>query len=134
MNMAKGFEINKKRQEELSVLGRDLVRRSGSKCELCLSGGVRLNVFEIPPAAGSPDPDRCIFVCDICSSGISNPVKLDDHWRCLNESIWSEVRSVKILSVILLKKLSVQKSWAGNLLEDVYLNEEDEEWIKSSGI
>ena len=132
--MAKGYEVNKKRMEELSVLGRELTRRSGSKCELCLAAGVKLSVFEIPPVAGDPDSGRCVFLCDKCGSGILNPLKLDDHWRCLNESIWSETLPVKILSAILLKKISTQKSWAGNLLEDVYLDEDDEEWIKLSGL
>lgn len=116
------------------MLGRELTRRSGSKCELCLSGGIKLNVFEIPPVSAEPDPDRCLFLCEKCSSGILNPLKLEEHWRCLNESIWSETRPVKILSVILLKKISAAKPWAENLLEDVYLDEEDEEWINSSGI
>jgi len=132
--MAKGYEINKKRQDELSVLGRELTRRSGSKCELCHSGGVKLNVFEIPPVSGDPDSERCVFLCDTCSSGIANPAKLDDHWHCLNESIWSETRPVKILSVILLKKISAQKLWAGNLLENLYLDEDDEEWINSADL
>lgn len=134
MNMAKGYEINKKRQQDLSVLGRELARRSGSKCELCRSGGIKLNVFEIPPAPEEPDTDHCLFLCDTCSTGIMNPLKLEDHWRCLNESIWSDISPVRILSIILLKKISVARSWAGDLLEDVYLDEEDEEWINSSGI
>lgn len=132
--MSKGYEINKKRLEELSVLGRELTRRSGSKCELCLAAGVKLSVFEIPPAAGAPDSGRCVFLCDTCGSGILNPLKLKDHWHCLNESIWSEIRPVKVLSAILLKRISAQNPWAGNLLEDLYLDEEDEEWISSSGL
>jgi protein PhnA len=132
--MAKGYEVNKRRQEELNILGRELARRSGSKCELCLSAGVRLNVFEIPPSSGDPDSDRCVFICDACSSGIFEPVKLNDHWRCLNDSIWSEVKPVKILSAIILKKISDKNSWASDIMDEVYLDEEDENWISSSGL
>jgi protein PhnA len=132
--MAKGYEINKKRRDELSILGRELARRSGSKCELCLAAGVKLNVFELPPVSGNPDPGRCVFICDICSSGIANPLKIKEHWHCLNESIWSEVRPVKLLSVILLKKISDQNSWAGSLLENIYIDWEDEEWINSADL
>ncbi len=132
--MAKGYEINRKRQEELNLLGREMARRSGSKCELCLSAGVRLNVFEIPPAAGDPDPERCVFICDTCISGISDPLKMTDHFRCLNESIWSEKRPVKVLSAILLKKISVKNSWASDIIEEVYMEEEDLQWIDGAGL
>jgi len=132
--MAKGYEINKKRQEELNILGRELARRSGSKCELCLAAGTRLNVFEIPPVSGDPDPERCVFICDTCSGGIIEPEKHGDHWRCLNESIWSEVKPVKIISVIILKKISGKTSWAGDILDEVYLEEDDQEWINKSGL
>lgn len=132
--MAKGYEVNKKRQEDLKILGRELARRSGSRCELCMASGTRLSAFEIPPVVDLPDSGRCIFICDTCLSGISNPLKLNDHWRCLNESIWSETKPVKILSAILLKKISEEKSWAGDLLDDVYLDEDDIEWISKSGL
>jgi len=132
--MAKGYEVNKKRQEELNSLGRELARRSGSKCELCTAAGTKLNVFEIPPGSGEPDSAKCVFICDTCLSGLFEPVKLNDHWRCLNESIWSEVKPVRILSFIILKKISVKNSWAGDIADEVYVDEEDEEWIKNSGL
>lgn len=132
--MAKGYEINKKRQEELNILGRELTRRSGSRCELCSSSGVKLNVFEIPPVKGEPDSGRCVFICDICVTGFSEPVKSADHWRCLNESIWSEIRPVKIISAVILKKISAKYSWGADILEEVYLDDEDMEWIDNSGL
>ncbi len=132
--MAKGYEVSKKRQEELNILGRVLTRRSGSKCELCLISGVRLNVFEVPPVYDNPESGRCVFICDICFSGISQPLKLNDHWRCLNESIWSEIKPVQIISAILLKKISEEKSWAKDLLDEAYFDEDDEEWIEKSGL
>ena len=132
--MAKGYEVNRKRQDDLNTLGRELARRSGSKCELCISAGTRLNVFEIPPVSGDPDPERCVFICDKCAAGVFEPLKLNDHWRCLSDSIWSEVKPVKIISAVILKKISGKNSWAGDLLEEVYLDEEDLDWINSSGL
>jgi len=132
--MAKGYEVNKKRQEDLSILGRELARRSSSKCELCLSAGVRLNVFEIPPVSGEPDSDRCVFICDTCASGIFEPLKLNDHWRCLNESVWSGIKPVKIISSIILKKIAERNSWASDLIEEVYLDEDEQAWIDGSGL
>lgn len=132
--MAKGYEVHKKRKDDLNTLGRELARRSGSKCELCLSSGTRLNVFEIPPASEDPDSDRCVFICDKCTGGISDPLKLNEHWRCLGESIWSEIKPVKIVSAVILKKISGRFSWAGDLLDEVYLDEEELDWINKSGL
>lgn len=132
--MAKRYEINKKRQEELNLLGRELARRSGSKCELCHSAGIRLNVFEIPPVSGEPDSHKCVFICDECISGIFDPLKQIEHWRCLNESIWSEIKPVKIISAIVLKKISGKYSWAADIMDEVYLFEDDEQWISNSGL
>lgn len=132
--MAKGYEVNKKRQEELNLLGRELARRSGSKCELCTASGTKLNVFEIPPVSGEPDSGKCVFICDTCLSGIFEPAKLNEHWRCLNDCIWSEVKPVKVLSFIILKKISSKSTWAGDIIDEVYLDEEDEEWISNSGL
>ena len=132
--MAKGYELNKKRQDELNMLGRELARRSGSKCELCLTAGTRLNVFEVPPASGDTDSGKCVFICDTCLSGIFDPLKLIDHWRCLNERIWSDLKPVKIISAIILRKISVKISWAADIMDEVYLDEEENEWINSSGL
>jgi hypothetical protein len=44
------------------------------------------------------------------------------------------VKPVKILSALVLKKISGKNSWAGDIMDEVYLDDEDEEWINTSGL
>ena len=68
--------------------------RSESKCELC--GAIDdLAVYEVPPHS-SGNPDDCILLCDTCRTQIENPEKVYvDHWRCLNDSMWSQIPAVQ---------------------------------------
>jgi protein PhnA len=55
-----------------------------------------------------------------------------NHWRCLNESIWSELPAAKVVSWRMLHKLN-QLDWVSDLLDNAYLDEETMEWAKASG-
>ena len=47
--MAKGLDKHRERLEALALFGKDLTRRAGSKCELCETAGVKLQIHEVPP-------------------------------------------------------------------------------------
>jgi len=53
------------------------------------------------------------------------------HWRCLNDSIWSEEAAVKVVSWRMLHKLK-NIDRAADLLEIAYLEEDTFEWAKAS--
>jgi protein PhnA len=121
--MSKGFEKNKERKDKLSLFGKELTRRSGAKCELCGTKGVKLEIYELPPIDQEPEFAKCIFLCEKCLSQTKCPEDTN-HLRCLANSIWSEVPAVVALSVILLSELKDKTDYAGELLEQVYLDEE----------
>lgn len=127
--MARGLDNHRERMERLASFGRELARRSGSKCELCRTGGVPLSIWEVPPAPVEPDIHDCIFLCEACRDLIErNPLKNIEHWRCLNEAVWSDVTAVKVTAVRILRLMAPGQSWAADLLEQVYLDEDEEEW------
>ena len=127
--MSTGFQGKFHRQNMLSRLAKDLVRRSRSHCELCGKNGVRLDPYELLPLAEEPYVEGCIFVCDECRKQLEIPKKIiPSHWRCLNNSIWSEVSAVQVISVRLLRRLAKTEPWAGELLEHAYLEPDLEEW------
>ena len=129
--MRKGHSVKQARRLSLSVFGKDLVRRSRSCCELCEVAGVRLNVFEVPPAALEPDVQRCTFLCDHCFEQLQRPKRVDlNHWRCLNKSMWSSAPVVQVLAVAMIYKLKPDVEWADELLEQVYLEPELAEWVE----
>lgn len=115
----------------MSVL-KKLQSRSNSACELCGSGE-DLSVYEIPPT-GLVNEDSCILVCHVCSDQLENFDELDaNHWRCLNESMWSEIAGVKVVAWRILTQLR-SEGWPQDLLDMLYLEEADLELAKATGI
>jgi len=99
----------------------DLMVRSNGVCELCGSTE-DLQVYEVAPSDGSAE--QSILVCSTCLEQIKDPKKIDtNHWRCLNECMWSEVPAVKVVAYRMLKRLGEQ-----DLLEMLYLEPEIQEW------
>jgi protein PhnA len=128
--MSKGYDKHKERLEAVNSLGRELTRRSSSKCELCGSGGVKLSVVEIEPFPAQPDSDHTVFVCETCQDGITGGKLNADRWRFLDTVIWSEIPVVQVAAVRVTRKLQEQGAqWAADLLDNVYLSPEVEEWV-----
>ena len=130
MQMSKGFQGKFHRQNILSRFAKELVRRSRSKCELCDNGGVQLDACELAPLEENPQANGCVFICETCRKQIDVPKKMiPSHWRCLNNSLWSEVPAVQVMSVRILRRLEKkEQQWAKELLEHAYLDPELEDW------
>ncbi|MCH6254948.1 hypothetical protein MLD52_00190 [Puniceicoccaceae bacterium K14] len=129
--MARGLEKHKQREAALSLYGKDLARRSGRKCELCSSSGVALTIYELQPVPEEPVFENCIFICHDCCDQLVKPKTLQaEKWRGLKETIWSEERVVQVMAGRVLSYLSKDHAWAQEILEEAYLDEDVEEWMK----
>ncbi|MDG2502127.1 MAG: PhnA domain-containing protein [Porticoccaceae bacterium] len=107
----------------------DLHSRSNSTCELC-GNHDNLSAYSIPPN-GDGSTEQSLLICDICNDQINNPEKVDvNHWRCLNDSMWSQVPAVQVMAWRMLNRLSAE-GWAQDLLEMLYLDDETLAWAKS---
>jgi len=107
----------------------ELQTRSESKCELC-SSTENLGVYEVPPSSDG-STDQCVFICDTCKEQIENPDKVDaNHWRCLNDSMWSQVPAVQVMAWRMLTRLSAE-GWPQDLLDMLYLEDDLLNWAKS---
>jgi len=112
-------------------LEKELEKRSGSHCELCGSESAN-TAYPVPDSPGKKT-EHHVWVCPVCLQQLNDAGTVDDnHWRCLNESIWSEVPAVKVLSWRMLHKLK-NLDWVPDLLDIAYLDEETLEWAKASG-
>ncbi|MEN8171024.1 MAG: PhnA domain-containing protein [Pseudomonadota bacterium] len=108
-----------------------LHQRSESKCELC-GATDELGVYEIPPAYDG-SADQSVLLCKTCRTQIENPEQIDaNHWRCLNDSMWSQVPAVQIMAWRMLTRLSAE-SWPQDLLDMLYLDEETLAWAQADG-
>jgi protein PhnA len=106
-----------------------LQQRSESKCELC-SATENLAVYEIPPTSDA-SADQCALICNTCKAQIENPDKVNaNHWRCLNDSMWSQVPAVQVLAWRMLNRLSAE-GWPQDLLDMLYLEDNVLNWAKA---
>jgi protein PhnA len=120
--MSKGYDQNQQRHRALTLFGKDLTRRCRSKCELCEVAGEALSVFEFPPAPAEPEFPRCLFLCDRCREELGGAtIALPERWRCLNNTVWSEIPVVQASAVTLLRRLASDHPWAKELLDQVFL-------------
>ena len=102
--------------------------RSSSQCELC----GKKETLEVYVVSGARQPDErgSALLCLTCREQIENPEKVDpNHWRCLNDSIWSPVSAVQVLAWRMLNQLRGE-GWPVDLLEMLYLDDETLEWAK----
>ncbi|GAA0418590.1 alkylphosphonate utilization protein [Cocleimonas flava] len=107
-------------------LEQSLKDRSESKCELC-SAENDLSVFVVPPET-NPTVDTSIIICETCKSQIENPSSMDaNHWRCLNDSMWSQIPAVQVMAWRLLNSLK-SEGWPQDLLDMMYLEDETKKW------
>lgn len=110
---------------------KELHARSEAKCELC-SAIENLGVYEVPPGPNG-SVDECVLICETCREQIENPEKVDaHHWRCLNDSMWSQVPAVQVMVWRMLTRLS-SESWPLDLLDTLYLDESTKTWAQATG-
>lgn len=110
---------------------KELLQRSGEKCELC-GNTTDLKPYPVPPKPGGR-ADENVLACSVCFSQIEDPEKTEaNHWRCLNDSMWSEVDAVKVVAWRMLTRLRGE-GWPVDLLDMIYLDEETLEWAKATG-
>ncbi len=105
--------------------------RSGSQCELC-GATDGLGVYEVPPPPNSGAEDS-ILICETCRDQIETPENVDvNHWRCLNDSMWSETTAVQVVAWRMLTRLR-EEGWPQDLLDMLYLEDEALTWAKATG-
>ncbi|NQZ52810.1 MAG: PhnA domain-containing protein [Piscirickettsiaceae bacterium] len=106
-----------------------LLERSNAQCELCGSDST-LSAFDVPPIS-TTSMDKSILLCETCQDQVIHPDNINaNHWRCLNDSMWSSVPAVQVMAWRQLKQLS-SEIWAQDLLEILYLNEETQAWAEA---
>jgi len=89
-------------------------------CELCGSSeGV--SSFAVSGRDGAE-----VTLCSTCKSQIESGELDENHFNCLNDSMWSENPAVKVLTFRLLSQLGRQ-----DLLDMMYLEEDERAWAES---
>jgi protein PhnA len=112
-------------------LERTLMQRSDSKCELCTSTE-KLAVYEVPNSTKTAE-EASILICSICLEQIDHAETRDpNHWRCLNDSMWSAVPAVQVMAWRMLQRLKAE-GWPQDLLDMMYMDDDLKAWAKAEG-
>lgn len=113
------------------IIDKKLADRSGEKCELCTST-TDISAFFVEPG-DAKNMDQNIVVCSTCLEQITNAdAVVANHWRCLNDSMWSEVPAVQVVAWRMLNRLR-SEGWPQDLLDMLYLEEDTLTWAKATG-
>ncbi len=105
-----------------------VTKRSNGACELC-SATDNLELFVVAPKSGD-NADHVALLCATCREQISDQTKADpNHWRCLNDSMWSAVPAVQILAYRMLTALRAE-GWPRDLLDMLYFEDDMLAWAK----
>lgn len=113
-------------------LQQDLENRSGNKCELC-TGTTNLTIYDVKPSdIGGGGVDGSLLICETCVTQIENSDEVDaNHWRCLNDSMWSEFSPVKVVAWRMLHRLK-KEGWPNDLLGMMYMTDEELSFAKAT--
>lgn len=112
-------------------LQKQLLTRSGNKCELC-NADINLSVYEVPPTDNA-NADNSIIVCKTCLDQIEKTEQINpEHWKILSETMWSEFAPVQVVAWRMLSRLR-NEGWAADSLDILYLADETLEWAKKTG-
>ena len=107
----------------------ELKARSNNSCELCSASEGLASVVVAPKAGNSAD--ECIYLCSTCQSQLPVEVSLDtQHWRCLNDSMWSQTPGVQVMAWRMLNRLN-NETWAAQALDMLYLDETSLAWAQA---
>ena len=105
--------------------------RCDAKCELCAAENT-LAPVAVAPSDGSAE--QSVLLCETCRSQLDASQDLDvNHWRCLNDSMWTPVAAVQVMAWRQLSSLSqAGETWAQELLDMLYLEEDVKQWAEAT--
>ena len=110
---------------------KDLHVRSESKCELC-AATENLIIYAVPPESNGT-AEQSILLCETCKTQIENPESMDaNHWRCLNDSMWSQIPAVQVIAWRMLTRLRAE-GWPQDLLDMLYMDDDTLAWAQATG-
>lgn len=115
-------------KKHMNNIEKTIHERSGSQCELC-TATEDLKIYQVPPTKEGAEGSA--LVCKTCLEQIENPDQANpNHWRCLNDSMWSAVPAVQAIAWRMLTHLRGE-GWTQDLLDMMYMDDETAEWAKA---
>ena len=117
--MAKGYQGNKERLEEISSFGKAIGKRAGFKCEWCESKD-DLRVWDYKPDI-PPNMGTLALLCQQCRSWADGRKASVNELRSIRNALWSDVPSVAegVARVL----VQCKESWAREAIEESFIDD-----------
>ena len=117
--MAKGYQGNRERLEEISSLGKAIGKRAGFKCEWCESKD-DLHVWDYKPDA-DPAMETLALLCQHCRNWADGRKASADELRSIRNALWSDVPAVAEGAARVLARC--QEPWAREAIEESFIDD-----------
>jgi protein PhnA len=103
-------------------LEKELKQRSNSTCELC-GNKENLSLFTYENFPGE-EAEASFIICAVCEEQFEDAEKVvPNHWRCLNDAMWSSVPAVQVTAFQMLTRLK-DEGWPQDLLDMMYMEDD----------
>jgi len=111
---------------------REIKKRANDCCELC-GHNEHVSVYEVPKTPEYIEgEDTGILACQTCISQFDSDERDQNHWRCLNDSMWNTAAPVQVMSWRMLHRLK-SFGWSQDLIDMMYMVEQQLEWAAAEG-
>jgi len=117
--MAKGYQGNKERQEEMNSFGKAIGKRAGFKCEWCESRD-DLHVWDYKPDA-PPGMETLALLCQQCRNWADGRKASPDELRSIRNALWSNVPAVAEGAARVLAQC--KEPWAREAVEESFIDD-----------
>lgn len=118
--MAKGYQGNKERLEEISSFGKAIGKRAGFKCEWCENKD-DLRVRDYKPDA-SPSMETLLLLCQQCRDWAEGGKASTNELRSIRNALWSNVPAVAESAARVL--VHCKEPWAREAIEESFIDDD----------
>ncbi|MBI2353556.1 MAG: hypothetical protein HYV06_00770 [Deltaproteobacteria bacterium] len=117
--MAKGYQANRERLEEIAAFGKAVGKRAGFKCEWC-EGKEELRPWDYRPDS-EPGMDTLALLCGRCRE-LADGRKADpNELRSIRNALWSDVPAVAEGAAIVMAQC--REAWAREAIEESLIDD-----------
>ena len=125
--MAKGYQANKDRLEDISSFGKAIGKRSGFKCEWCESKE-DLRVWDYQPDV-PPNMDTLAMLCHHCRELADGKKADSNELRSIRDALWSNIPAVAEGAAKVLAQRN--ESWVRDAIEQSFIDDSFKEQLLS---
>jgi hypothetical protein len=117
--MAKGYQANKDRQEQISTFGKTIGKRAMFRCEWC-SGTEDLRVWDQRPDA-EPAVETLALLCSPCRALVTGNSTDENRCRSLRNALWSDIPAVSEGAARIMARC--REPWVREAIEESFIDE-----------